>query len=203
MKILLPDFLIRFGKGPCVILSIILAVLLGSACVRNTPPVEPEAPAPPPAEPAPARPAEEPADALPEVPLLPPPPFEPENEFQSRTLEEINRDTPLQPVFFGYDSSELDSLAIAAIGANVDVLARFPEWIVTIEGHCDERGTPEYNLGLGERRALVVREYLVDLGISATQLRTVSYGKEFPFDLGENEQSWSTNRRAHFVITAQ
>lgn len=203
VKILLPDFLIRFGKGPCVILSIILAVLLGSACVRNAPPVEPEAPAPPPAEPSTARPSEELAEALPEVPLLPPPPFEPENEFESRTLEDINRDTPLQPVFFGYDSSELDSVAIAAIGANVDVLAQFPTWIVTIEGHCDERGTPEYNLGLGERRALVVREYLVDLGISATQLRTVSYGKEFPFDLGENEQSWSTNRRAHFVITAQ
>jgi peptidoglycan-associated lipoprotein len=126
-----------------------------------------------------------------------------EDEFTSRSLEEINRDSPLSPVFFGYDSSELDPEAQAVIQANADALLQFPTWVVTIEGHCDERGTPEYNLGLGERRALAVRDHLVRLGVAVSQLPTVSYGKEFPFAPGSDEASWGANRRAHFVITAQ
>ena len=81
------------------------------------------------------------------------------------------------------------------------MLKRYPTWAITIEGHCDERGTPEYNLGLGERRAMVTREHLVELGLDIGRIRTVSYGKEFPFDPGNNEQAYSRNRRAHFVIT--
>ena len=76
-------------------------------------------------------------------------------------------------------------------------------WVITIEGHCDERGTAEYNLGLGERRAFTARSYLLELGIAAQRVRTVSYGKEFPFDPAHNERAWAQNRRAHFVITAQ
>ncbi len=76
-------------------------------------------------------------------------------------------------------------------------------WEITIEGHCDERGTAEYNLALGERRALASRDYLVTLGIPGDRLRTVSYGKEFPFDPGRDEEAWQRNRRAHFVITAR
>ena len=75
--------------------------------------------------------------------------------------------------------------------------------MITIEGHCDERGTPEYNLGLGERRALIAREYLIQLGIDSSRIRTVSYGKEFPFDPGTSDESMARNRRAHFVITEQ
>jgi peptidoglycan-associated lipoprotein len=75
--------------------------------------------------------------------------------------------------------------------------------VVTIEGHCDERGTAEYNLALGERRAVAVKTYLVSLGISPDRLRTVSYGKEFPFDPGHTEDAWFKNRRAQFVITAK
>jgi peptidoglycan-associated lipoprotein len=75
--------------------------------------------------------------------------------------------------------------------------------VLTIEGHCDERGTAEYNLALGERRAVAVKTYLVSLGIPQDRLRTVSYGKEFPFDPGHDEAAWSNNRRAHFVITAK
>ena len=74
---------------------------------------------------------------------------------------------------------------------------------MTVEGHCDERGTAEYNLALGERRAIAARAYLVSLGIPADRLRTVSYGKEFPFDPGQDEAAFSKNRRAHFVITAK
>ena len=82
-------------------------------------------------------------------------------------------------------------------------MKKYPSWIVTIEGHADERGTAEYNLALGERRALAARTYLVSLGLSADRLRTVSYGKEFPFDPGHDEAAWAKNRRAQFVLTSK
>jgi peptidoglycan-associated lipoprotein len=75
--------------------------------------------------------------------------------------------------------------------------------VITIEGHCDERGTPEYNLALGERRAAAARDYLVSIGVAADRLQTVSYGKEFPFATGSDESAWSLNRRAHFLLTAK
>ena len=90
-----------------------------------------------------------------------------------------------------------------ALDENAALLKRYPTWTVTIEGHCDERGTAEYNLALGERRAVAARAYLVSLGIPADRLRTVSYGKEFPFDPGHDEAAFAKNRRAHFVITAK
>ena len=83
------------------------------------------------------------------------------------------------------------------------LLKEHPTWVITIEGHCDERGTAEYNLALGERRAVAARTYLVSLGIAADRLHTVSYGKEFPFDPAHAEAAWAKNRRAHFVITAK
>ena len=87
--------------------------------------------------------------------------------------------------------------------ANAEVLKKYPTWVVTIEGHCDERGTAEYNLALGERRATVVKTYLTSLGISPDRVRTVSYGKEFPFNPGHTEDAWAQNRRGHFVITSR
>ena len=90
-----------------------------------------------------------------------------------------------------------------ALNADADILKKYPGWTITIEGHCDERGTAEYNLALGERRALAAKTYLVSLGIPADRLRTVSYGKEFPFDPGHSEDAWSKNRRAHFVVTSK
>ena len=87
--------------------------------------------------------------------------------------------------------------------ANAAVLKKYPGMQVTIEGHCDERGTAEYNLALGERRALAAKNYLVSLGIAADKVKTVSYGKEFPFDPGGDEAAHAKNRRAHFVITAK
>ena len=73
--------------------------------------------------------------------------------------------------------------------------------MLTVEGHCDERGTPEYNLSLGDRRALAAKNYLLTLGIIADRLKTVSYGKEFPFNPGHDEASWTLNRRAQFMVT--
>jgi peptidoglycan-associated lipoprotein len=83
------------------------------------------------------------------------------------------------------------------------LLRQNSSWVITIEGHCDERGTAEYNLALGERRAGAAMAYLVSLGIPASRLKTVSYGKEFPFDPGHDDSAWAKNRRAHFVITAK
>jgi peptidoglycan-associated lipoprotein len=105
-------------------------------------------------------------------------------------------------VFFGYDSYDVEPAGQVVLQANAEILKRYPSWVVTIEGHCDERGTAEYNLSLGEKRALAARDYL-SLGMAATRLRTVSYGKEFPFDPGKTEEAYAKNRRAHFVITAK
>ncbi len=178
--------------------------ILGWSCARNPPPVEPEPPEPPPgvAQVAPVTPDPPRVRRSPSPPPPPPPPL-PEEEFASRPLEEINREAPLDPVFFGYDSSELDVVARAVVEANADVLARNPTWVVAVEGHCDSRGTPEYNLALGERRAYAVRDHLVGLGVSPDRVQTISYGEEFPFVPGETEEAWTANRRAHFVVTGQ
>ncbi len=126
-----------------------------------------------------------------------------ENDINSRSLDDLNRDSPLQPLLYGYDSSEVSGDGQQVLNENAQLLTRYPNWIVTIEGHCDERGTPEYNLALGERRALAARSYLVSLGIAPDRLRTVSYGSEFPFDPGHDDAAWAQNRRAHFVITSK
>lgn len=121
----------------------------------------------------------------------------------NRSLDDLNRDSPLKPVFFGLDSAELDDAGRAVANENAAVLKKYSTWGITIEGHCDERGTAEYNLALGERRALAVKTYLSSLGVSPDRVRTVSYGKEFPFDMGHTEEAWAKNRRGHFVITSK
>ncbi len=121
----------------------------------------------------------------------------------ARSIDDVNRESPLRPAFFLFDSAELSAEARAALDADAAVLKKYPTWVVTIEGHCDERGTAEYNLALGERRAVAAQAYLVSLSIAPARLRTVSYGKEFPFDPGNNEAAWAKNRRAHFVLTAK
>ena len=126
-----------------------------------------------------------------------------EDSIANRSLDDLNRDSPLKPAFFPLDSADLDDTGRAIVAGNADVLKKYQTWQITIEGHCDERGTAEYNLALGEKRALSAKTYLVSLGIAPDRLRTVSYGKEFPFDPAHSEGAWSKNRRAHFVITAK
>ncbi|HKV98461.1 MAG TPA: OmpA family protein [Vicinamibacterales bacterium] len=121
----------------------------------------------------------------------------------SKTPEEINSNSPLKPVFFAYDSDELDDVARATLTENAGVLKTYSTWVIAIEGHCDERGTAEYNLALGDRRALAARNYLLSLGVPAARIKTVSYGKEFPFDPGHAEANWKQNRRAQFMVTAK
>jgi peptidoglycan-associated lipoprotein len=134
---------------------------------------------------------------------VPVPPMPVEDTIGSKSLDDLNRDSPLRPVLFALDSSDVSSEGQQVLQANAAVLKKYPNMQITIEGHCDERGTAEYNLALGERRALAAKNYLVSLGVGADKVKTVSYGKEFPFDAGHDEAAWSKNRRAHFVITAK
>ena len=115
--------------------------------------------------------------------------------------DDINKQAILKPVFFAYDSDELDEAARKTLESNAQVLKEYRTWVLTVEGHCDERGTPEYNLSLGDRRALAAKNYLLTLGINADRLKTVSYGKEFPFNAGHDEAAWTENRRAQFMVT--
>ncbi len=105
-----------------------------------------------------------------------------------------------EKAYFDFDKYNIRPDARTALEYDAEVLKRYPEAKILIEGHCDERGTVEYNLALGERRAKAVKDYLVNLGIDAGRMRTISYGKERPIDLGHNEVAWQKNRRAEFKI---
>lgn len=108
--------------------------------------------------------------------------------------------TELVPVFFAYDSYALDGAARTALDRNAKYLRENGGSRIVIEGHCDERGTVEYNQALGERRAQAARQFLVDAAIEPSRIDIVSYGKERPFDEGHDETAWSKNRRAHPVV---
>ena len=103
-------------------------------------------------------------------------------------------------VFFGYDSSDLDSDALELLQDQVAWLKQNSQVSVTIEGHCDERGTREYNLALGEKRAQAVKNYLIGLGISPDRVSTISYGKERPAVVGSNDGAWAQNRRSVTIV---
>jgi peptidoglycan-associated lipoprotein len=108
-----------------------------------------------------------------------------------------------QDIFFDYDKYDLRTDARATLDRKVAFLNQNSSVRFQIEGHCDERGTNEYNLALGERRADTAKQYVTTAGISVGRLSTISYGEERPLDPGRNEAAWGRNRRAHFVITGQ
>ena len=110
-------------------------------------------------------------------------------------------DQSLKDIFFTYDGHTLSEEARSALSGNASYLREMGALRVTIEGHCDERGTVEYNLALGQRRAESTRDYLLDLGIESARMATISYGEERPFEMGHDESAWSQNRRAHFRVT--
>ena len=187
-------------------LTLIIAATL-TACAKRPPAAGPPAPTPE-AYPG-ATTAKPPAPSTiketpPPPPIIPPDPSVTAGDPLTRAaIEDINKDSPLKPVFFAYDSDVLDDAARKIMADNAEVLKKYATWVVTIEGHCDERGTAEYNLALGDRRAIAAKNYMVTLGIAAERLRTVSYGNEFPFDPGHDEGAWFKNRRAHFMLTAK
>jgi len=184
-----------------VIITVALAISVG-ACAKKKPPVARPIPPPPPpvTDTAPPRPPA-PPEPVRETPIPPEPVTS--DPLVATDIDQINKNSPFQPVFFAFDSAEVDAEAQKVLNANAEILRKYPSWVITIEGHSDERGTAEYNLALGERRAAAARTYLVSLGIPADRLKTVSYGKEFPFDPGHDEAAWAKNRRAHFVVTSK
>ena len=119
------------------------------------------------------------------------------------SLDELNSTSPLDPVFFNYDEAEILPEARTILQRNADWLREWPSTRIAVQGHCDERGTAEYNLALGNERASAVREYLVSLGIPGNRITTVSMGEEEPFCTDAHEGCWSRNRRGHFVVTAK
>ncbi len=123
------------------------------------------------------------------APPPPPPPPQREPDFYQEVRD----------AYFDYDKADIRPDARPALAKTADFLKANPSIKVTIEGHCDERGSTEYNLGLGDRRASAVKQYLVSLGVSADRLSTVSFGKEKPFCMESNEACWQQNRRGHFV----
>jgi peptidoglycan-associated lipoprotein len=120
-----------------------------------------------------------------------------EGEITDERIVEITR--LLQPVFYDYNRADIREDQIPALQNNARVLKQYAAANVLIEGHCDERGTDEYNLALGERRAKAAKDYLVSLGIDDGRINTISYGESKPFAEGHNENAWQQNRRAHFV----
>lgn len=138
----------------------------------------------------------------------PTPPQDPveENPLDSADLQVVNQELQRRgfspDVYFNYDESSLSDDARSKLARNADLL-KTTQLLVTIEGHADERGTNEYNLALGDRRANAVRDYLTSLGVDAGRLRTLSYGEERPVCTETDESCWSQNRRAHLVITGR
>jgi peptidoglycan-associated lipoprotein len=182
---------------------IALAAVVGvSACAKKKPAppqavppaavVEAPKPAPPPAPPPPAPPREE----------APKPPTEDEI-FARKSLADLNAEKPLGDAFFALDSAQIKDDAKPALQKDADWMKRWATTKVMIEGHADSRGTAEYNLALGDRRAGAVRDYLVNLGVGADRLQVVSKGKEAPVCTEENEACWQQNRRGHLVVTGK
>ena len=179
----------------------VMLLLFVSACAKRQPPVA--APTqPPPSITAPPAVTGVPPVRVEDPLPVPAQPSLSDDALGSKTLDDLNRNSPFKPVFFTVDSADIDEAGRAVASANADILKKNPRWIITVEGHCDERGTAEYNLALGERRAIAVKTFLVSLGIPPDRVRTISYGKEFPFDPGKTDEAMSRNRRGHFVITS-
>lgn len=124
-----------------------------------------------------------------------------EELFQQKSLEELNKDQVLKKINFDFDMYTIREDMKPVMQANADWLLKFPSVEVLIEGHCDERGTIEYNIALGEKRAEAARNYLVSLGLNAAKVKIISYGKSKPLVQGVDEATYFQNRRAEFVIT--
>jgi peptidoglycan-associated lipoprotein len=112
----------------------------------------------------------------------------------------ILKELQIPDVNFDYDKYNLKPLAQSILKAAAPAYLKYTEYKLVVEGHCDERGTVEYNLALGEKRAAEAAKYLVDLGIAKDRIKTISYGKEMPLDKGHDEAAWAKNRRARFII---
>lgn len=116
---------------------------------------------------------------------------------------EVFESSLLRMIHFDFDKYHIRPQDADILKQNAEVLKRFPNVKIQIEGHCDERGTEEYNLALGERRANSTKRYLISLGIASDRISTISYGEERPIDPAQNEEAWAKNRRAQFVVISK
>ena len=179
----------------CVTLSV------GAACAKKTPPAVAAAPPPPVAAPTtpPAPPPPPPPAPAPAAPKT----LSEEEVFAGKSLDQLNAERPLGDVFFDLDESTIRDDSRGLLQKNADWMKRWTSTRINVEGHADERGSGEYNLALGDRRANAVRTYLVGLGIGADRISVVSKGKEAPVCTESSDSCWQQNRRGHFLITAK
>jgi peptidoglycan-associated lipoprotein len=183
-------------------IAIGLSALL-AGCHSTTRPVVTPAAAAAPARPAvPPTPPAPPARAAAPAPT-PPRPLTEEEAFNRKSVDALNAERPLSDAFFDYNQTALRDDARTALQRDAQWLNRWKSTKIIVQGQCDERGTAEYNLALGEERARVVKEYLTSLGVPDARVTSVSLGKESPVCHEENESCWSQNRRGHFVIAAK
>jgi len=187
---------------PLVLVTGLLVV--AGACGKKKPPAQPPPPPPPPPAQVQSTPPP-PPPAPPQPPRVPaPPPAPTEAEIFARlSLQELNQSHPLEDVYFEFDKADLSTAARAGLQKDADWMRKWGSTRVTVEGHADSRGTNEYNLALGERRAAAVRDYLGTLGIPVARVSVVSKGEEEPVCREETEACWAKNRRGHFIITAK
>jgi len=179
-------------RKTALVVALVAVAALG-ACGKKAPP-----PAPPPPPVAPPTP--------PPAPTPEPTPVPQVSEYdriKATPTDEIDRMGLLAEIHFDFDKSDIRSGDAEILQRNAEVLKKFDFLRITVEGHCDERGTVEYNLALGERRARAAYDYLVALGVPVAQLKTVSYGKEVPLCTERSEECWARNRRAHFSVTGK
>ena len=180
----------------------VVVTLAVSGCHKNVPQVAAAQPAPAPAAaPTPPPPPAPPPPPPRSVPT--PAPLTEDEIFQRKTLDQLNAERPLGDVFFDFNMSEVRADARGPLQTNADWMKKWTGTQIMLEGHADSRGSAEYNLALGTRRANSVRDYLVSLGVPTTRITIVSKGKEAPFCTEETEVCWQQNRRGHFVITGK
>ena len=188
----------RHRNAVLTIFLMLTLVVSIAGCKKKTPETVP-APAVEAAEPPPPPPPQ--IDDVEED--FPPEPFVEEKPDINTLIDDWNRSGVLQTVYFAYDSTDLSDSARRILRNNADWLKAHADVSVLVEGNCDERGTIEYNLSLGQRRADAVRSYLTSLGLSRSRARIITYGEERPIDPGHNESAWAKNRRAAFVVEPQ
>jgi peptidoglycan-associated lipoprotein len=180
-------------KKTFLVVVALAAVVAFGACHKKVapappppPPVAPEAP--PPAPPPPPKPEA-------------PPVVDEYARLKAMSAEEIEKTGLLKEIFFDFDKSDIREQDRPTLAQDADALKKYDFIRITVEGHCDARGTVEYNLALGEQRARAARDYLASLGVAADRLRVVSFGKERPLDPGHDEAAWVKNRRDHFAVS--
>jgi peptidoglycan-associated lipoprotein len=185
------------------LMTMVLVAVFVTACAKKVPPPPPPPPPEPPAAPAAPPPPPTPPPAPRPAAAPAPAPLTEDELFARKTLDQLNGEMPLADVAFDYDKSTVRDDQRAILQKNVDWMRRWTTARVSIEGHADQRGTNEYNLALGERRAKAVMDYMVGLGIASDRLVTVSKGEEVPLCTELTEACYARNRRGHFVITAK